>query len=72
MRVALVTGGASGIGRCACLEFAKQGIAVVIAEIDETTAQATLEEVSGEFSWWQLVSRHQSDCCLGSSLKKPT
>jgi NAD(P)-dependent dehydrogenase (short-subunit alcohol dehydrogenase family) len=50
-RVALVTGGASGIGRAACLEFANQGIAVVIADRDEETAQATLEEVSGKCSW---------------------
>jgi NAD(P)-dependent dehydrogenase (short-subunit alcohol dehydrogenase family) len=46
-KVALVTGGASGIGRAACLEFAQQGIAVVIADIDEAAAQATLEELSG-------------------------
>jgi NAD(P)-dependent dehydrogenase (short-subunit alcohol dehydrogenase family) len=67
MRVALVTGGATGIARCACLEFAKQGIAVVIANRDEAAGQATLEEVSGKCNWWlgrkpvSLLSRPLSD-----------
>lgn len=46
--VALVTGGGSGIGRAACLEFAKQGVNVVVADWDAAAAHATLEQVSGE------------------------
>ncbi len=34
-KVAVITGGASGIGRDVALEFAKNGAAVVIADIDE-------------------------------------
>jgi len=46
--VALVTGGASGIGRAACLKFAKLGVAVVVADLDEAGGQQTVEQVSGE------------------------
>lgn len=47
-KVALVTGGASGIGRAACLKFAELGIAVVVADVDEAGGKRTAEEVSGE------------------------
>ena len=35
-KVAVVTGGASGIGRALCLEFAGEGADVVVADLDET------------------------------------
>jgi NAD(P)-dependent dehydrogenase (short-subunit alcohol dehydrogenase family) len=38
-KVAFVTGGASGIGRATALEFARQGVHVVVADIDEQGSQ---------------------------------
>lgn len=44
-RVAVVTGGASGIGRGICKEFALQGASIVIVDIDEERGQQTAEEI---------------------------
>jgi len=43
-RIALVTGGASGIGREACLLFAREGATAVVTDIDG--AGATAREIS--------------------------
>jgi NAD(P)-dependent dehydrogenase (short-subunit alcohol dehydrogenase family) len=39
-QIAIVTGGASGIGRALCEELARRGATVVVADIDEHGAQA--------------------------------
>ncbi len=44
-KVVLVTGGATGIGRAASLEFARQGAAVVVADLNETAGAETADEI---------------------------
>ena len=43
--IAVVTGGARGIGRAICETFARQGATAVIADIDEDQANKTAAEI---------------------------
>ena len=44
-KVAVVTGGASGIGRALCLSFARAGARVVVADVDESGMDGTAAAV---------------------------
>src|SRR5712692_6608049 len=60
-KVALVTGGASGIGRATALTFAREGAKLVIADMNEEGGQQTvhiIKENGGEATFVQVdVSR---------------
>ncbi len=45
-KVSIVTGSASGIGRATALMFAREGAAVVVADIDATGAEQTAKEIT--------------------------
>ncbi len=45
-RVAIITGGAKGIGKGIAFKFAQEGCTVVIADIDQKSAEATLAELT--------------------------
>ena len=44
-KVALITGGGSGIGKASCLLFAKEGAKVVVVDLKLDTAEATVDEI---------------------------
>jgi NAD(P)-dependent dehydrogenase (short-subunit alcohol dehydrogenase family) len=46
-KVAVVTGGASGIGRALCRRFATEGASVVVADVDAPGAAAVAQEIGG-------------------------
>jgi NAD(P)-dependent dehydrogenase (short-subunit alcohol dehydrogenase family) len=46
-KVALITGGGSGIGKASSLLFAREGAKVVVVDLKQDTAQATVDEIRG-------------------------
>lgn len=63
-RVAVITGGASGIGRQVSLKFARKGDRVVVADFNETAGKETVDLIKaegGEASFVQVdVSKQES------------
>ena len=47
-KVAIVTGGASGIGRASCLLLGREGAAVVVADLDENGAEVVAKEITAD------------------------
>ena len=46
-KVAIVTGGASGIGRMTCLVLAKEGAKVAVVDIDDAAGKKVVSEIEG-------------------------
>lgn len=67
-KVAVVTGGGSGIGRATCLTFVREGASIIVADINFDAAQRTAEQISdnavaikmnvaSEDEWQQVIDR---------------
>jgi len=64
-KVAMITGGASGIGRATALLFAREGAAVVVVDIDEPKAQAVVQSIvdeGGKAMFLHCDVTNASDC----------
>ncbi|MGE5488593.1 MAG: SDR family NAD(P)-dependent oxidoreductase [bacterium] len=63
-KVAIVTGGALGIGRSACLLLAREGAAVAVTDVLEAEGKKTTDEIvasGGKARFWKLdVSSEES------------
>ncbi|MBK6297589.1 MAG: SDR family NAD(P)-dependent oxidoreductase [Sphingomonadales bacterium] len=47
-KVALVTGGAMGLGKADCIRLAEEGAKVIVTDIDIAKAQAVADAIGGE------------------------
>ncbi|HEY8475760.1 MAG TPA: glucose 1-dehydrogenase [Chloroflexota bacterium] len=57
-QVALVTGAASGIGRAIARRFAASGARVVVADVDEVGARATVDEIAERHEAGRSLAAH--------------
>ena len=55
-KVALITGGGSGIGRASALLFAREGARIVVSDLSEASAQETVREVRAQAGEAEPVS----------------
>jgi len=73
-KIALVTGGSSGIGRAASILFAREGAKVVVADIDagggeETVARASKEGGQAQFIRTDIGKSADVEALVGSIIK---
>lgn len=49
-KIAIITGGAQGLGRAICLRLASEGCSIVIADINDIKIRETEQEIHGKFN----------------------
>jgi NAD(P)-dependent dehydrogenase (short-subunit alcohol dehydrogenase family) len=63
-RVAVVTGAGSGIGRAVCIRLAEAGARVLVVDLDEEAAQATVELLGSDTDGMGRARAHVADVRL--------
>lgn len=69
-KIALVTGGANGIGKGIVNTLAKAGAKVMICDIDEEAGEATAKEVDGEFYQLDVTDKNKAEQVVQDILAK--
>jgi NAD(P)-dependent dehydrogenase (short-subunit alcohol dehydrogenase family) len=63
-KVAIMTGGAMGIGKAACLLLAEQGALVAVTDVNELKGQEVVAEIKakgGKAAFWRLNTAKESE-----------
>jgi 3-oxoacyl-[acyl-carrier protein] reductase len=74
-KVAIINGGATGMGRATAIKFAEEGCSSVIADVNEAGAQETVKEVKKRgkeclFVKCDITDLKQIKACVDQSIKK--
>lgn len=69
-KVAVVTGGCSGIGLATVRRFAQEGATVVVGDLDETNGPRIADEVGGAFVRCDVVSKTDVDTLFETAKKR--
>jgi NAD(P)-dependent dehydrogenase (short-subunit alcohol dehydrogenase family) len=67
-RVAVITGGGSGIGLASARRLADEGAKIVIADIDTAAGKAAADEVSGEFVRTDVTSESEVEALFQAAV----
>ena len=67
-KVALITGGASGIGRAVARKLAERGARLLIADVDQDGGTAVAEEVGGRFVLTDVTDFKANKAAVGAAV----
>jgi meso-butanediol dehydrogenase / (S,S)-butanediol dehydrogenase / diacetyl reductase len=71
-RVALVTGGGSGIGEATCRRLASEGARVVVVDIDEAAARRVADAIGGTAWQGDVADPAQSEAMIRYAVERHT